>query len=129
MEPDASRAAFSFPWIRWFSPSRSAGAGRLRGTVFFGVDRFFHSLHNVALKSLELPAEMFPSWFLDSPGLSLTASVHAKLEEDSPEIKACRGARNNAKCEGKPRKRQRQLESIELDTMQISGRVQGGSLP
>src|SRR5271165_2721390 len=41
------------------------------------------------------------------PGLSLTASVHAKLE-DSPEIKACRGARNNAKCEGKPRKRQRQ---------------------
>jgi hypothetical protein len=72
---------------------------------------------------------MFPSWFLDSPGLSLTASVHAKLEEDSPEIKACRGARNKAKCEGKPRKRQRQLESIELNTMQISGRVQGGSLP
>jgi hypothetical protein len=99
------------------------------GTVFFGVDRFFHSLHNAALKSWELPAEMFPSWFLDSPGLSLTASVHAKLEEDSPEIEACRGVRNNAKCAGKSRKRERQLESIELDAMQISGRVQGGSLP
>ena len=72
---------------------------------------------------------MFPSWFLDSPGLGLTASVHAKLEEDSPEIKACRGARKNAKCEGKSTKGQRQLESLELNTMQISGRVQGGSLP
>jgi hypothetical protein len=78
---------------------------------------------------LELLAEKFPSWFLDSPGLSLTASVDAKLEEDSPEIKACRGARNDVKCEGKLRKRQRQLESIELNTMRISGRVQGGSLP
>ena len=53
---------------------RGLAGCELRGTVFFGVDRFFHSLHNVALKSLELPAEMFPSWFLDSPGLSLTAS-------------------------------------------------------
>jgi hypothetical protein len=105
------------------------GCTRLRGTVFFGVDRFFHSLHNPALKSLELRAEMFPAWFLDSLGLGLTASIHAKLEEDSPEIKACRGSRSNAKGEGKSRKRQRQLESIELDTMQISGRVQGGSLP
>ena len=106
-----------------------AGCEGLRGTVFFGVDRFFDSLHNAALKSLELRAEMFPSWFLDSPGLSLTASVHAKLEEDSPEIKACRGAGRNVKGKGKSRKRQCQLESIELDTMQISGRVQGGSLP
>jgi len=61
--------------------------------------------------------------------LSLTASDLAKLEEDSPEIKACRGARNNAKCAGKSRKQQRQLESIEHDALQISGRVQGGSLP
>jgi hypothetical protein len=38
-----------------------AGCEGLRGTVFFGVDRFFDSLHNAALKSLELRAEMFPS--------------------------------------------------------------------
>jgi hypothetical protein len=36
-------------------------AGRLRGNCLFGVDRFSRSLHNAALKSVELPAEMFPS--------------------------------------------------------------------
>jgi len=36
-------------------------AGRLRGNCLFGIDRFSHSLHNAALKFVELPAEMFPS--------------------------------------------------------------------
>ena len=54
--------------IGGFLRAHRSWAGRLscESTVFFGVDRFFHSLHNAALKSLELPAEMFPFGFLDS---------------------------------------------------------------
>jgi hypothetical protein len=35
-------------------------AGRLQGARLFGVDRFFHSLHNAALKSLVISAELYP---------------------------------------------------------------------
>jgi len=44
-----------------FSEQVGRGLAGCEGTVPFGVDRFFHSLHNAALKSLELFAEMFPS--------------------------------------------------------------------
>ena len=45
-----------------------------------GLDPFFCSLHNAALKSLETFAEILPPRFADSPGLSPAIALNPETE-------------------------------------------------